>query len=185
MHGLHLPGNQNHGYWNSHLTIFSNSFLLQSDKIKYFVFLLPCEKHLFTAPLIAVLWQMKAKSRRSHHLSDYYKTVQLTPTHSPTGLGQLAHWRWRQQPAHWVFCAVVGGEAPQTLWRRNTKISCLHARLLLRSKQSTNCSFHESTASSLMTEKIINLKMWMLALGNVEVHFHQTIKQENNQKINP
>lgn len=60
------------------------------------------------------------KSRYSYHPSHENKNGQLTPTHSPTGLRQLADWCRRQQPAHWVISAIVGGEAPQTLCRQNT-----------------------------------------------------------------
>lgn len=47
----------------------------------------------------------------------------VQPTHSPPGLGQLAHWAWRQQPAHWVVSAVVGAEAPQTLRMWNASVT--------------------------------------------------------------
>lgn len=69
-------------------------------------------------------------SRLICHISQHNNHYQLTPAHSPSGLGQHAHWVWRQQPGHWVFCAVVGGKAPQTLCRQNTNINPLYAFVL-------------------------------------------------------
>lgn len=54
--------------------------------------------------------------------------LKVQPAHPPAGLGQLAHWGWRQQPAHWVFWAAVVGEAPQTLGMRNASVTTVIGR---------------------------------------------------------
>lgn len=47
----------------------------------------------------------------------------LTPAQAPAGLGQRAERSWRQQPGDGILGAVVGGEAPETLFRQNTRVN--------------------------------------------------------------
>lgn len=93
-------------------------------KLKYF---LHCER------------KEKQQQKQMYHT----KTSQLTPTHSPSGLRQRAKRRWRQQPGHWIVCAVFGGQAPQTLkTQKYLERSVLHKLWLSLDKKKKTQSGH-------------------------------------------